>query len=216
MKAAFVTGTLCEMKCFGCGTAPCSRAGENPIWARDYLAALGSRLCGSGTVLLAWLITVNAHASSFTAPNLVVITPKIVTSSQPTAKALSALGEDGFEAVIYLVPTDVPSPVADEAAIVKRQGLEYIHIPIPFNNPTAQHYDDFARTMARLTKKRVLVHCEINLRASSMVFLYRTIALREDPQTAYESVLKVWSPRGAWRPFIEGMLRKNSIKFELY
>lgn len=157
-----------------------------------------------------------AHAAEFAAPNLVVVTPRIITSGQPTVKALEALKESGFEAVVFLVPSDVSGVIANEADIVKKNGLEYVHIPIKFSNPTAQHYDEFASTMTRFANRKVLVHCEINLRASSMVFLYRTIALKEDPQTAYESVAKVWSPRGAWKPFIQEMLRKNNIAFEPY
>ncbi len=161
-------------------------------------------------------IATGAHAVDFTAPNLVIVTPRIVTSGQPTAKALEAFKENGFEAVVFLVPSDVPGVIADEADIVKKSGLEYVHIPIKFGNPTAQHYDEFANTMTRFANRKVLVHCEINLRTSSMVFLYRAIARKEDPQTAYESVAKVWSPRSAWKPFIQEMLRKNNIAFEPY
>jgi len=171
-------------------------------------------------IAILWLAcaaaSTSARAADFTAPNLVVVTPRIVTSGQPTVKALKALKENGFEAVVFLVPSDVSGVIADEADIVKMIGLEYIHIPIKFSGPTAQHYDEFANTMTRLANRKVLVHCEINLRASSMVFLYRAIALKEDPQTAYESVAKVWSPSGKWKPFIQKMLRKNNIAFEPY
>jgi protein tyrosine phosphatase (PTP) superfamily phosphohydrolase (DUF442 family) len=159
-------------------------------------------------------IATGAHATDFAAPNLVVVTPRIVTSGQPTVKALEALRESGFEAVVFLVPSDVSGVIANEADIVKKNGLEYVHIPIKFGNPTVQHYDEFTIAMTRFANRKVLVHCEINLRASSMVFLYRAIALKEDPQAAYESVAKVWSPRGAWKPFIQEMLRKNNIAFE--
>jgi protein tyrosine phosphatase (PTP) superfamily phosphohydrolase (DUF442 family) len=161
-------------------------------------------------------VSTSTRAADFAAPNLVAVTSRIVTSGQPTVKALEALKENGFEAVVFLVPSDVSGVIADEADIVKKSGLEYVHIPIKFSNPTTQHYDEFVSAMTRFTNRKVLVHCEINLRASSMVFLYRAIALKEDPQAAYESVAKVWSPRGAWKPFIQEMLRKNNIAFEPY
>jgi protein tyrosine phosphatase (PTP) superfamily phosphohydrolase (DUF442 family) len=129
-------------------------------------------------------IATGANAADFTAPNLVVVTPRIVTSGQPTAKALEALKENGFEAVVFLVPSDVSGVIANEADIVKKNGLEYVHIPIKFSNSTAQHYDEFVSAMTRFANRKVLVHCEINLRASSMVFLYRAIALKEYPQAA--------------------------------
>lgn len=161
-------------------------------------------------------ITALAKPTEFAALNLVNITPKLVTSGQPSAEALGTLAEHGFEAVIYLVPSGVHGAVADEAAIVTRQGIEYIHIPIKFDQPTVRDYDAFASAMARMSNRKVLVHCEINLRSSSMVFLYRAITLKEDANAAYEAVTKVWSPRGAWRPFIQERLRAQGIRFEVY
>lgn len=168
-------------------------------------------------IVLVW----SAHYSAmrtleFTAPNLVAATPKIITSGQPTADALQLLGTQKFDAVVFLVPDGTSGNVKDEAAILKRQGIHYLHIPIPFGAPTAQHYHTFADAMSKLTGKKVLVHCEINLRASSMVFLYRTTALKEDPDVAYASVVNVWSPRGAWKPYIETMLSKHKIKFATF
>lgn len=166
------------------------------------------------TVCLAFCVP--TQAAEFTAPNLLAVTPTILTSGQPTAEALAMLGKQKIDAVIYLVPADIPGAVADEASILKKQGIAYTHIPIPFGAPTADHYRQFAEAMSKLAGKKVLVHCEINLRASSMVFLYRTIALKHDPQTAYDSVARIWSPRGAWKPFIESVLSAHNIKFETY
>jgi protein tyrosine phosphatase (PTP) superfamily phosphohydrolase (DUF442 family) len=161
-------------------------------------------------------ITALAKPTEFTAPNLVNISPKLVTSGQPSTDTLGTLAQHGFEAVIYLVPSGVNGAVADETGIVRRQGIEYIHIPIKFDQPTVRDYDAFASAMARMANRKMLVHCEINLRASAMVFLYRAIALKEDANAAYEAVTKVWSPRGAWKPFIQQELRKNSINFGPY
>jgi hypothetical protein len=58
------------------------------------------------------------------------------------------------------------------------------------------------------------VHCQINLRASSFVFLYRTIVAREDPPRAWETVNAVWVPHGTWKDFIAGELQRASIAFD--
>ncbi len=70
--------------------------------------------------------------------------------------------------------------------------------------------------LAGLGTSKVLVHCQINLRASAMVFLYRVVNLKEDPRVAYESVAGVWSPDGRWRRLIEDQLRKHKVAFEPY
>jgi uncharacterized protein (TIGR01244 family) len=179
---------------------------------------LKSTRCGCLPLILACLFVGNAGAASdeFSAPNIVRINPKLITSGQPTAAALKSLKQQGIETVIYLVPSNTNGEVPEEAALLRQQGINYIHIPIPFGAPTEKHYMAFAEAMSKSANQHVLVHCEINLRGSSMTFLYRAIALKEDPQLAFESVAKVWSPRGAWKPFIDELLKKNGIAFAVY
>jgi protein tyrosine phosphatase (PTP) superfamily phosphohydrolase (DUF442 family) len=157
----------------------------------------------------------SAQTTRLAATNLVEISPRLVTSGQPSAEMLANLKAQGFEAVIYLAPPTVMDAVRDEPLIVARQGLIFINIPIQFDNPTESDFEAFAGVLRSLSERKVLVHCQINLRASSMVFLYRTVVLKEDPRQAYDAVAKVWSPSGPWRKVIEEQLRKHKIAFEL-
>jgi protein tyrosine phosphatase (PTP) superfamily phosphohydrolase (DUF442 family) len=157
-----------------------------------------------------------AVAATLDAPNMVPISATLVTAGQPKREALGELSKLGFEAVIYLVPSNVSGAVKDEPEIVRAQGLEFIHIPIPFGAPAEAHYTELAAALNRLKGKRVLVHCEVNLRASTLVFLYRVIALKEDVGKAYDDVARVWSPRGPWKSLATSMLRKHGVEFELY
>ena len=157
-----------------------------------------------------------ASGRSLQAPNVVPISSKIVTSGQPDAVALSGLAALGFSAVIYLAPPTVSDAVADEADIVRAQGLEFINIPIQFGNPTEADFQAFVATMQRLGKRKVLVHCQVNMRASSMTFLYRVIVGHEKPELAYESVARIWSPEGPWRRLIAAQLKNAGIVFEPY
>jgi protein tyrosine phosphatase (PTP) superfamily phosphohydrolase (DUF442 family) len=149
------------------------------------------------------------------APNVVEISPMLSTSGQPSAEALGGLKAQGFQTVIYLAPPTVSDAVREEQLIVTRQGLTFINIPIQFDNPTESDFEAFASVLSALRDRKVLVHCQVNLRASSMVFLYRTITLKEQPLAAYQAVQRVWSPSGPWRRLIESQLRKHSISFEL-
>lgn len=150
------------------------------------------------------------------APNVVEIGPALVTSGQPSAAALAGLGRLGFQAVVYLAPSTVADAVADEPRIVTEQGLAFVHIPIPFDAPTEAHVDAVAEALTRLAGRRTLVHCQVNLRASSMVFLYRAIVQRVPPADAYEAVARVWSPGGPWRTLITEQLRRHGIAFTPY
>lgn len=146
--------------------------------------------------------------------NLVEVSARITTSGQPSPAWLEGLQARGFDAVVYLAPPTVSDAVRDEPLIVARQGLVFVNLPIAFDHPTSADYETFAGIMRGLSARRVLVHCQINLRASSMVFLYRSIAGREDPQRAYEAVTSVWVPEGAWKSFIVGELKRNGIAFD--
>ena len=156
-----------------------------------------------------------AQPIALDAPNVVVISPQLVTSGQPSAATLAQLRSQGFEAVIYLAPPTVSDAVRDEPLIVAKQGLTFVNIPIAFDKPTTADVETFNSVLAALGARKVLVHCQINLRASSMVFLYRTLVLKEEPRVAHEAMAKVWSPTGPWRSLIEGELRRHRIAYEL-
>lgn len=155
-------------------------------------------------------------ALALSAPNVVVIDDEIVTSGQPTAESLGQLRAEGFDAVIYLAPASVPDAVKDESGILTRQGIEFIHLPIPFGAPTESHFDAVSATLDRLKGKKVLVHCQVNMRASTMVFLYRVLRRSESPAAAYDSVTQVWTPQGPWKQLAQDLLEKHGVKFDLY
>jgi protein tyrosine phosphatase (PTP) superfamily phosphohydrolase (DUF442 family) len=156
------------------------------------------------------LVSIAAQA----APNTVEVSPRLVTSGQPDAQELRTLKSRGFGAVVYLAPPTVHDAVADEAKIVGGQGLAYVNLPIRFDNPADADFDAFAALLKSLGERKVLVHCQINLRASSMVFLYRAIVLKDDPRLAYEAVHKVWVPDDVWKRFIERQLARHQIDFQ--
>lgn len=155
-------------------------------------------------------------AQTLDAPNYIAVTPRLATSGQPSERALRMLAAQGFQAVVYLAPSDVPSAIRDEPALLSRQGIAFVHIPIPFGAPDHAHVQALFDALDRLQDRKTLVHCEINMRASTMVFLYRAIRLRVEPAAAYEPVARVWSPRGPWRRLVAEELARNKIPFEPY
>jgi protein tyrosine phosphatase (PTP) superfamily phosphohydrolase (DUF442 family) len=169
-----------------------------------------------GIAMLLLALAPMANAQALQAPNVVVISPRLVTSGQPEAAELGRLAKQGFGAVIYLVPNTAMSAVKGEEGIVRGQGLDYVHIPVVFSNPTEADFRAFVEAMNRLRDKKVLVHCEVNMRASTMTFLYRVIVDRENPEKAYESVARVWSPHGPWKALMISQLRKAGVAFDPY
>jgi protein tyrosine phosphatase (PTP) superfamily phosphohydrolase (DUF442 family) len=110
----------------------------------------------------------------------------------------------------------MPDAVKDEPEILQRQGIQFIHIPIPFGKPEETHARAVSEALTSLAGKKVLVHCQVNMRASSMVFLNRVLAEREEPAQAYAAVSAVWSPQGPWLALLRDQLKKAGIGFEPY
>jgi protein tyrosine phosphatase (PTP) superfamily phosphohydrolase (DUF442 family) len=186
-----------------CLAGACVALTAPPVWCAEPSAASAASASASA-------------AEPAAPPNLVAVNAHLVTSGQPSAAWLETLKAHGFAADIYLVPATAPDAVATEPLIVSRQGLVFVNIPIAFDGPTAGDFQTFAGVLDALGTRKVLVHCQVNFRASSMVFLYRTVVKKEDPQQAYEALSRVWTPEGAWKQLIESQLQQHGIDFELY
>ena len=122
----------------------------------------------------------------------------------------------GFDAVIYMAPPTVADAVRDEPDILRRQGIAYVNVPIDFAQPSERDFDAVVAALSAHRDAKVLVHCQVNMRASTMVFLYRVVVGKEDPELAYADVARVWSPRGPWRRLIVDVLRRHGVSFEPY
>lgn len=147
-------------------------------------------------------------------PNLIAIDAKLVTAGQPSAEWLATLAAQGFQAVIYLAPPTVGDAVREEPLIVGRQGLIWANLPIRFDRPADADYESFAALLSGLRGKKVLVHCQVNMRASTLTFLYRVLAEKVEPQKAWDQVAGVWTPQGPWKTLMLERLRKSGIDFD--
>ncbi|MBN8427644.1 MAG: protein tyrosine phosphatase family protein [Xanthomonadales bacterium] len=167
------------------------------------------------TFLLSLMCLMTAQTcEALDAPNVVPINDHLVTSGQPSRELLALLGSEGFQAVVYLAPSDVEDAIADEADILRRQGIEFVHVPIVFRAPQVAEIDQVAAALDRLAGKKVLVHCQINMRASTVTFLYRAGYRGENPATAFESVTRVWVPDGAWKQLVIDVLAARGVDFD--
>jgi protein tyrosine phosphatase (PTP) superfamily phosphohydrolase (DUF442 family) len=174
------------------------------------------RFCKAALVACLVPTSVRAQALVLDAPNVVVISDRLVTAGQPTAAALAGLKAQGMEAVISLGPRGGPDLVPQEPAIISGQGLEFIPLPFPSDGPSEAQYAAVADALRRVQGRRTLLHCQVNWQASTFVFLYRVLEGKEDPEVAYQAVAKVWSPSPPWKQFLVTQLRQHGIAFEPY
>src|SRR4029077_20690041 len=90
----------------------------------------------------------------------------------------------------------------DEAASVAQLGMTYIHIPVDFQNPTEQDFEQFCAVMEQLKEVPVHVHCIANARVSAFFYRYRRDVLGMDETQARAEMEAVWQPEGVWATFI--------------
>jgi protein tyrosine phosphatase (PTP) superfamily phosphohydrolase (DUF442 family) len=89
-----------------------------------------------------------------------------------------------------------------EAASVARLGMTYIHIPVDFQNPTDQDFDQFCAVMEQLKDVPVHVHCIANARVSAFFYRYRRDVLGIDETQARTEMEAVWQPNAIWTAFV--------------
>src|SRR5262245_62050582 len=97
-------------------------------------------------------------ASLSTIYNMLPLTDDLGTSGQPTSAQLAAIKEAGYEVVINLATGKTPRDLPNEADVVAAQGMEYIHIPVVWENPTEADLARFFEAMdATRDKKRFVL-----------------------------------------------------------
>jgi len=143
--------------------------------------------------------------------NYRLYSPYFSSSGQPDGKQLEALSRAGFQRVVYLAFTDNKSALEHEDRVVKSLGMDYLQIPVDFERPSIDDFEDFAAVLNRDKTVRTLLHCQINLRASTFSFLYRVI-YDDVPMAAAKSDLdSVWQPDRVWYRFIVEVLARHGL-----
>ena len=146
--------------------------------------------------------------------NTVIISDALATSGQPSAAQLQRLHAQGYTAVINLAPRGSYGALRDEPQIVVAAGMQYLGIPVDFDKPDPRDFERFRTALGRLHGQRVWVHCQLNMRASVFVLLYRVIDEGVAIDRAIEAVHAVWVPNAAWTGLIRTVLARHRVPFD--
>ena len=116
------------------------------------------------------------------------------SAGQPTREQFATIAENGFERVVYIAFTDNPNALPDADQVVKGLGMEYMQVPVDFQNPLPDEFYAFADAMERNKQKKTLLHCQVNYRATAFSFLYRVIFEDVALAEAKADMNTVWQP----------------------
>lgn len=150
-----------------------------------------------------------ASSSLSTIYNMLPLADDLGTSGQPTSAQLAAIKEAGYEVVINLATGKTPRDLPNEADVVAAQGMEYIHIPVLWENPTEADLARFFEAMDATQDKKRFVHCIANMRVSAFLFLYRVLRQGMPVAEARATMAKIWEPNPIWHTFINDALARG-------
>ena len=87
--------------------------------------------------------------------------------------------------------------LAEEGRLVSETGMTYVHIPVPWEAPNAEHLKQFFAVVdaMRAQGQEVWVHCAANYRASAFVYKYLTLRQGLSPEQASTPLLAQWLPQ---------------------
>jgi protein tyrosine phosphatase (PTP) superfamily phosphohydrolase (DUF442 family) len=136
--------------------------------------------------------------------NCLRISEWLGTSGQPAAGDFAAIAGEGFDTVINLAMPSSEGAIPDEGAIVAGLGMNYIHIPVPWEAPRVDQFHTFCRIMQYRRDAKTWVHCALNMRVSCFVYLYHTEVAGVNEPEARALMQRIWDPDDfpAWKRFI--------------
>lgn len=171
-------------------------------------------------VTLSALLSVSARAQEAAATSINEIlnyreySPTFASAGQPTREQLQVIRDSGYERVIYIAFSTVGPAIPEEDQLVKALGMDYLHIPVDFNNPTIRDFNAFADAMRREPDTKTLLHCQVNARATAFSFLYRVIYDNVPVAQAKADMNSVWQPNQVWKDFIFEVLAQHGKSAE--
>ena len=107
----------------------------------------------------------------------------------------------GFQHVVNLIPGNQ----IKERKYVESLDMTYEQIPVDWGNPKRSDFETFVDLMNSYGDDMVYVHCELNWRASSFVYLYRITQLGDSIDEAFKDLTAIWKPKDGWQEFIDAI-----------
>ncbi|MES2071229.1 MAG: protein tyrosine phosphatase family protein [Pseudomonadota bacterium] len=162
-------------------------------------------------MLASWLLLAGtaayAQADAVKPPdNFISWRTGLSSAAQPQRHYLEQAAQLKYEVVINLAPPQSWGSIENEGALIGRQGLAYVNLPVDFEDPVLRDFELFSGMMKASAGKNILVHCQANFRGASFVFLYRVIHENIPIQEAAAKLNAVWAPNVVWKKFIQQTL----------
>jgi protein tyrosine phosphatase (PTP) superfamily phosphohydrolase (DUF442 family) len=132
------------------------------------------------------------------------------TSGMPRAEHFREMAKAGYRIVINLALPTSDNALANEGELVTREGMSYVQIPVKFDAPKRDDFEQF-RSVMNAFERPVFVHCAANMRVSAFLFLYRLHENMATRSQAEADLRRIWEPDEVWRRFINENLPSGEL-----
>jgi protein tyrosine phosphatase (PTP) superfamily phosphohydrolase (DUF442 family) len=134
------------------------------------------------------------------------ISSTIATSGQPTTEQFSDIVAEGYSLIINLATPASSNWNRDEKAIVQSLGIDYVNIPIDWEYPTLDDFENLADLLDENPERKIWVHCAKNMRVSAMFYLYHRVRKGYTEETSRRYLEQIWQPNEIWQNFIDAAI----------
>ena len=141
--------------------------------------------------------------------NYLPISETLATAGQPSTEQFADIRQAGFEVVINLAMPTSSNALLDERSVVETHGMIYYSIPVLWEQPTQADFQKFQALLAAHAGQKVLVHCAMNMRVSTFVYLHRHLQ-GVSPVEAKAAMTKIWQPNETLQRFIDDTLAQST------
>lgn len=131
------------------------------------------------------------------------VSDTLASSGQPSEAQFKDIAQAGFDVVINLAMPNSDNALPEEGGIVTARKMTYVHLPVPFDAPTAAHLRSFFRLMTAFEGQRCWVHCVVNYRVSAFLYQYFRLVHLVGADQARNVMIASWSPDKVWQAFMK-------------
>lgn len=178
---------------------------------RAWIAALALILAAVAPGPQGWHAAQAADADSHDphagpAMNFRRVDERLASGGHFTEGGLAHIAASGVDLIVELRP----DPPRGQKRRVDAHGIEWIHVPMDWEAPTAADFEAFSRAVSARPDAHVFIQCAANFRASSMTFLHRVIHQGIPPAEARADLEAIWTPNATWQRYIDDMLAAHA------
>jgi len=135
--------------------------------------------------------------------NFKQVNNSLACAGQPTEAQLKQLADENYEVIINLAMPTGKFALPGEETIVAGLGIDYLPIPVVFDDPQLSELLAFINYMNQRAGKKTMVHCAANYRASAFTGLYLFNQGELDASQMQSFIEDVWQPDDIWQQFID-------------